>query len=83
VDSAAVAKAWEKVFDSMAVDDLDACKAEGWMSVECFASKAGVSHDSARCTLRRLAENRKVETKKIRAMMGKVIREISIYRPQS
>jgi hypothetical protein len=67
----------------MVVDDLDAYKAEGWMSADCFAKRAGITIDSARCILRRMAQSNKVETKKIRAMVGKVIREISIYRPQS
>ena len=83
VDSAALTSAWQKVFDSMAVDDLDSYKAEGWMSADCFATQAGITLDSARCMLRRMAQSNKVEAKKIRAMVGKVIREISIYRPQS
>jgi hypothetical protein len=83
VDTAALTSAWEKVFTSMAVDDLDDYKAKGWMSADCFATQAGVTLDSARCMLRRMAQSNKVETKKIRAMVGKVIREISIYRPQS
>jgi predicted ArsR family transcriptional regulator len=83
VDSAAVTKAWAKVFDSMAVDDLDAYLADGWMTTEGIAKKSGIAMNTAKNQMARMAEAGKIEVKKIRAMTGKVIREINIYRPQT
>ena len=75
--------AWAEVFDSMAVDDLDAYKAEGWMTPECVMEKTGASISSARGQLQRLTGIGKLETKKIRVMTGGTARHINIYRPQS
>jgi predicted ArsR family transcriptional regulator len=83
VDSAAVTKAWAKVFDSMAVDDLDAYLADGWMTTEGIAKKSGIAMNAAKNQMARMVEAGKIEVKKIRAMTGKVIREINIYRPQT
>ena len=83
LDSATLTRAWAKVFDSMAVDDLDAYKAEGWMSAECLMEKTGATICSARAQLKRLSSLGRLETKKIRVMTGGTARHINIYRPQS
>ena len=83
MDSAAVTSAWEKVFTSMAVDDLDAYLAEGWMTAECVTAKTGISIDAARSRLKRMGKAGQLEAKKIRVLIEGKLREISIYRPQS
>jgi predicted ArsR family transcriptional regulator len=67
----------------MAVDDLDAYLADGWMTTEGIAKKGGIAMNTAKNQMSRMAEAGKIEVKKIRAMTGKVIREINIYRPQT
>jgi hypothetical protein len=83
VDSAAVTKAWAKVFTSMAVDDLDAHLAQGWMTAECVMKKAGISIDAARSRLKRMGKAGQLEAKKIRVLIEGKLRQIHIYRPQS
>jgi hypothetical protein len=39
--------------------------------------------NAAKSQMARMAEAGKIEVKKIRAMTGKIIREINIYRPQA
>jgi hypothetical protein len=67
----------------MAVDDLDAYLAQGWMSVECVVKKTGITIDAARSRLKRMGETGQLEVKKIRSAHSGKLREISIYRPQS
>jgi len=83
VDSAALTSAWEKVFEAMAVDDLDAYLAEGWMTPERVMEKTGVTLDSARMRLNRMSRSGELECKKIRAIAGGIPRNICIYRPRS
>jgi hypothetical protein len=83
VDSAALTSAWEKVFTSMAVDDLDAYLAQGWMTAECVTAKTGTTLDAARMRLKRMAVSGELERKKIRIMIQGAPRQIHIYRPQS
>jgi hypothetical protein len=82
VDAAALTSAWQKVFDSMAVDDLDACVAQGWMAAECVATKTGISIDAARSRLKRMGKAGQLEAKKIRVLIEGKLRQIYIYRPQ-
>ena len=83
MDSAALTSAWERVFNSMAVDDLDAYLAQGWMTAECVMKKTGVTISSARAQLQRLAKMKELESKKIRTIVGGIARQLCIYRPRS
>ena len=83
MDSAALTSAWGKVFTSMAVDDLDAYLAEGWMTPHEFSASAGCSLDSARSKLKRMSDSGELQRKKVRIKIGAWTRETHIYRPQS
>jgi hypothetical protein len=83
LDSAAVTKAWEKVFEGMAVDDLDAYLAQGWMTPHEFSASAGCSLDSARAKLKRMSDSGELQRKKVRIKIGAWTRETHIYRPQT
>ena len=83
MDTTALTSAWEKVFESMAVDDLDAYLAEGWMTAELVAQQTGATNDAAFGRLKRMLKSGKIVRKKIRVMHAGIAREVCIYRPQS
>jgi hypothetical protein len=81
LDSAALTEAWEAVFQSMAIDDLEAYVDSGWMTPESAAQKVGITVESMRMRLKRMVELGTMEAKKIRAMRSKKACDIFIYRP--
>ena len=81
VDSAALTSAWAKLFDSLSVDDLDAHFAEGWRTADAICKETKSPMNTVRARMNRLIELGRMETKKIRAKNGNMVREVSLYRP--
>lgn len=77
----ALTAAWEKVFEQTKSESLEDFFAEGWMTVELAAKKAGKSESAVRHHFDRMVKSNSMEKKTIRAQFPCGARTANIYRP--
>jgi predicted transcriptional regulator len=83
VAPAALRAAWDAIISEQRLDDIDALRAEGWLTVGDYRERAGLSDAAARSKLAAMFGSGVLEKKTARLQTSNGVRVCIMYRPQS
>ena len=83
VAPAALTAAWDAIISEQRLDDIDALRADGWLTVGDYRERAGLSDAAARSKLVGMLGAGVLEKKTARLQTSNGVRTCIIYRPQT
>jgi len=75
--------AWDAIISDQRLEDINALRAEGWLTVGDYRDRAGLTDAAARSKLAGMLGAGVLEKKTARLQTGNGVRSCIIYRPQT